>query len=254
MESSITHWVETEFNAINFSDKRLDKRFKSILTEFAKKSEANIASTFNSWANTKACYRFLKNNKVNESLISALHQEKTVERINALLPPSQPVLFIQDTTYIDYDKHTKTSHLDYMIRCPRSTKIARGLLLHNTFALSIQGVPLGLIDQQFIERKKFHGPHPRQLRYWNNPIEEKESFRWIQTIKKCHDLAIHHRPIIHVTDREGDIYELYRDAVELPEQFIIRARINRPINKKNVENRPAKSYLIRWNRKKPGVN
>jgi hypothetical protein len=37
--------------------------------------------------------------------------------------------------------------------------------------------------------------------------------------------------IIHVADREGDIYELYRECADLDENFLIRASHNRDINK-----------------------
>ena len=43
------------------------------------------------------------------------------------------------------------------------------------------------------------------------PIEEKESYRWIEAINKTNNLDISN-DLIHVADREGDIYELYRDC------------------------------------------
>ena len=39
--------------------------------------------------------------------------------------------------------------------------------------------------------------------------------------------------VIHVADREGDIYELYRECFKWDEKFLIRASANRSINKKS---------------------
>jgi hypothetical protein len=52
-----------------------------------------------------------------------------------------------------------------------------GLMLHNTMAVTTTGILLGIVDKSYIDRKKFHGTEPRKLKYWNNPIEDKESFR-----------------------------------------------------------------------------
>jgi hypothetical protein len=41
-----------------------------------------------------------------------------------------------------------------------------------------------------------------------------------------------HTQLIHITDREGDIYELYTLAQQIDEQFIIRAKFDRPTTEK----------------------
>jgi len=60
-------------------------------------------------------------------------------------------------------------------------------MLHNTLAVSDKGIPLGLINQEFIDRKKFIAENlaeGRKIRNWNKPIWEKESQRWINTVVK----------------------------------------------------------------------
>lgn len=60
----------------------------------------------------------------------------------------------------------------------------RGLILHNSFAINEAGVPMGLVNQSFTERKDIK---PGTKKKKNNlvhrqPVEEKESYRWIEAI------------------------------------------------------------------------
>jgi len=64
-------------------------------------------------------------------------------------------------------------------------------MLHITLAVTVDGLPLGLLDQRFIERKKLQGENAaekRNLWHCNEAIEHKESRRWIDVIRACHAL------------------------------------------------------------------
>ena len=247
MESSSLRWIEEEFLRVNFNDKRLSDRFKTILLHMMNKAQKTISSTFDSWGDIKACYRFIKNKKVTSKLMLAPHKEQTLNRI---AHEKNRVLLIQDTTYVDYNSRPNTSDLDFIIRHPRSGDPVKGLMLHNTMALTTRGIPLGLIEQRYIDRKAFHEGNRGKLRYWNNPIQEKESFRWIQVISDFHDNTKEDINVVHVADREADIYELYRDVVDLKESFIVRASVNRSINKSKRREAPKDKLFDLLERKK----
>ena len=109
-----------------------------------------------------------------------------------------------------------------------------GLILHNSLAMTTSGVPLGVLNQQFTRRETILRPNikmPTKQYVHTKPIEEKESYRWIEAINKTNNLDISNN-LIHIADREGDIYELYRDCNKNNIKFVIRARLNRTINKK----------------------
>jgi|GEM_PF-1025401 len=235
MDSSTQAWIESEFFKTDFNDKRLVDRFKKILLTMSDKAQQTISSSFNIWSDIKACYRFITNEKVTDDLILNSHRESTLMRISKENPP---ILLIQDTSYFDYNARAKTVGLDSIIRHPKSGDSVKGLMLHSTMAITTNGIPLGIMDQRYIDRKQFHGKEPRKLRYWNNPIEEKESVRWIKVISDIHSLMKDRKNIIHIADREADIYELYRDVSDLNEAFIIRAKVNRSINKNNRREAP----------------
>lgn len=234
MECSTQRWMKSEFSNSNFGDLRLDKRYFDIIEELSKKSESNVSSAFESWKEIKACYRFIENKKVTIDKILSPHTNKTIERIKK----NPIVLLLQDTTYIDYSERHKTKNLDLIGKSKLASQANKGLMLHTAFAVTPDGLPLGILNQSFIERKSFHGPEQRQIRYWNNPIEDKESHRWVSVIDDTHQINIKESLIVHIADREGDIYELYRDCVDLSEKFIIRAKSNRSINKKKRREAP----------------
>ena len=230
MSCSASAWVHHEFSRIDLGDKRLNQRFKIIATQLARHCGKTLASSFGQWKMIKASYRFFANPKVHEMEILAPHVEQTVARIQT----HDTVLLLQDTTYLDYNNRPKTEGLDLTFRSKLSTA-SQGLLLHNTLAVTDAGIPLGLVDQRFIERKSFIGNNhnaSRKSRHWNRPINEKESIRWINVVQKMYQIDTGQAHVVHVADRECDQYEFFRDAVRMKENVLIRAARNRSINKR----------------------
>jgi hypothetical protein len=61
----------------------------------------------------------------------------------------------------------------------------------------------------------------------NRPIEEKESVRWLQAMENADGDISDAIKVIHVCDREGDIYELFDKAIQSGRHFLIRICENR---------------------------
>lgn len=230
MTASVAKWVNEEFLTLDLGDSRLNQRFRSIMLELSRHCSKNLASCFDCWAKIKASYRVFSNPKVTEQAMLAPHILQTAQRIQQ----HATVLLIQDSTYLDYSSRPKTANLDLTQRS-KYGKAAKGLLLHNTLAVSTEGLPLGLVDQRFIDRKSFHGDNAQEkkaIRHCNSAIEDKESARWIDVLKTVKDMDFGNTKIVHMADRECDIYEFFRDASVLQQSVLIRAARNRAINKK----------------------
>ncbi len=236
MSCSASAWVYKEFGSIDLGDERLNQRFKIIATQLTRHCGKTLASSFRQWKMIKASYRFFANPKVNVMEILAPHVEQTVARIKA----HDTVLLLQDSTYLDYNNRPKTEGLDLTFRSKLSTA-SQGLILHNTLAVTDAGIPLGLVDQRFIERQSFIGNNhkeSRQSRHWNRPANEKESIRWINVVEKTHQIDCGRAHVVHIADRECDQYEFFRDAVQMKEDVLIRAARNRSINKRHRRESP----------------
>jgi hypothetical protein len=67
--NSLKKWSEEEIKKPNFLDKRLDRRFKIMIEQLWNSLGRPIPYACQDWANTKAAYRFLANDKVTEEKI-----------------------------------------------------------------------------------------------------------------------------------------------------------------------------------------
>ncbi|ABV84893.1 IS4 family transposase [Rickettsia massiliae] len=239
MEATDLCWIEQEFGDISFRDMRLVKRFKYIFKKFMQQAQSNISSCFESWSSIKACYRFFSNKKIKAYAILKNHIISTVD--NRIRNEHEKILVIHDTTYIEYKNRVKNDSLDRVFRAQKGKDGSLGLILHNSLALNESGVPLGLLNQKFVRRATINhferGMLTKQYVH-TKPIQEKESYRWIEAIRDINNLNIVDKEIVHIADREADIYEMYKYCDEKNIKFLIRAKENRAINKQKRREKP----------------
>ena len=76
-ENMDSGWVDRELAEGVFGDERLGKRFRSLLEQLSSSPGGSIPLACQDWANTKAAYRFLDNDRVNEAEILGGHFEST---------------------------------------------------------------------------------------------------------------------------------------------------------------------------------
>lgn len=226
-------WLNEEFSEIEFGDKRLKVRFLKIAEQFSKKSEAPINQACEDWADTKAAYRFFNNQKVSSEKIISEHCKRTKIRAEYL----DTILAIQDTCYISYNNHPKTTGL-----CQIRGNV-KGLVMHTTFGVTPAGEPIGILHQKIWSRE----PDLKKSRnYRLVPIEEKEPFKWIEALRESLGLlssSQKEQRIISIADREADIFEFLHEHHKLKTSFIIRAKSDRSVNK---ETRRSKIKETLW--------
>jgi len=85
--------------------------------------------------------------------------------------------------------------------------------LHTTLVVTPQGQPLGLLGQQFFERPIGAAAHTA-AELQKLPIEEKESYRWIEAFQQTIELTPKGVQVVTVRYREADIYEMFVMAQE----------------------------------------
>ena len=232
-------WVVEEFSQVDLGDSRLNDRFRSIILDLSRHCSKTLASSFDGWSKIKASYRFFSNPKVKEQAMLAPHIASSERRIR-----DQPIaLLLQDSTYLDYSSRKKTADLDLITQRCKHANASKGLILHNTLAVTVEGLPLGIIDQRFVDRKVFYNEdvddYKNSGRHRKLGIESKESARWIDVLKTVQKMNFGSTKIVHVADRECDIYEFFRDAKSLKQDVLIRASRNRAIDKKSRREKPS---------------
>ena len=196
-----------DFEIVELGDKRLNKRLI--------KSTEERMEGIKTRSSAKGFYRLLGNEKFKYEKIEKCCVEGTIERIKGL----EKVLLVQDTTDINLEGHKKTEGLGY------SSAHAKGIQCHSCLAVSAEGISLGILNQSYETRLSKSELSAREKA--KRPIEEKESYRWIESLKSSNELIPSGAEAITVCDREGDIFEVYAEACELGSSFVIRSGYNR---------------------------
>ncbi len=222
MANESNEWAKNEFGDAVLGDKRLTDRLVKIADSLISLPESSINEACGSWSEAKAAYRFFQNENVKESDILATHINKTVERTKA----HKRVLVIQDTSYIVYNNHKKTSGLANL----SSYDTAKGIIMHTALAVSIEGLVLGILDQKVYSRPE----ETENLKKKSDRIEDKESVKWLETLRKTNNIIDPTQTeTITVCDREADIYDFFELAHNLNSAVLVRACRDRAVNRKS---------------------
>ena len=233
MERATGAWFDREIAGCSLADERLNKRLRKLLERMGDAMGDSIPLACQDWANTKAAYRFLANDRVSEIDILAGHFQSTRDRTAA---SSGPILVLHDTTEFTYQRDKPGSiGLTYSVNSGRDkagrvrTHTVCGILMHSSLAVTTDGLPLGLAAVKFWTRKKFKGTAAlkRKINPTRVPIEKKESFRWLENLKQSTELLDDPARCVHIGDRESDIYELFCTAQEIGTHFLVRTCVDR---------------------------
>lgn len=225
-----TSWIETELAGIDLADERLNNRAKRIMRNLSSQPSASIPQACEEWSEIKGTYRFLSNDRIKPEQLLEPHVLATLRRMQS----HKVILAVQDTTTLNYSTHRDTEGLGPISNNPDKTL---GFFLHATLAVTPQGCPLGLLQVTAQSRdKKDFGSSRRSQDRNTKAISAKESQRWLDSLSRCQQLAklCPDTTIINIADREGDIYEVFAQALQsLNSQVHALTRVQ---HNRNVEN------------------
>jgi len=215
----IAPWAKEEVAAVDLGDERLDARLGTLLSALGSRPNLSIPAACGGRAEMEAAYRFFDNDKVTFEKVLAPHVGCTIERLAA----QEVALLVQDTTEIDLTRPEQqvegAGTLD---------GVRPGFLLHTLHAFTPEGIPLGTVGAEILNRTEGVSQASAQNRHARQctPIEEKESLRWLTGLRQARELAQQLPGVqcVCVADSEGDIYELFAEPRgEHPVQWLIRA-------------------------------
>ena len=151
---SAAEWAEQQWSHIKLGDARLERRAIQVGTAMAEHPAQSLPQQMGSPVELRGAYYLLNHPGATLRQLSQQHWEQTRQ---AASQPIIVVLFIQDTTELDYTKHSTKEGLGPIGDCR-----GRGLLLHSTLAVVPDATPqiLGLGHQQVVLRKPVVKPRP----------------------------------------------------------------------------------------------
>jgi hypothetical protein len=202
-------WSNLEMNELKTGDKRLDKRVKCTVENLARSSESSFPSCFKTRAELVGAYRLFDNDFVTPEKTLSAHYKSTAQRAKT----NPVVLLLNDTSSLDFTSKKSVNGLGML-----EVSYTRGLFLHPTLAITPDRCCLGLTDCYMWARE---GNKEKRLRRKQLSIEEKESFRWLESYRKSAQFAqaIPDTNFVYISDRESDILELLAEGMEKKQQI-----------------------------------
>jgi Transposase DNA-binding/Transposase Tn5 dimerisation domain len=224
-------WSDSEMANLKTGDKRLDNRVKKTIERMAASTDSSFPSCFKSRAELIGAYRLFDNEFVTPKKILESHYECVAQRSAT----QSLVLLLNDTSSLDYTSR----QIDDLGMLEKT--YTKGFFLHPTLAVTPGRQCLGIMDNCIWTRLPNQGRSkiPASTR-GRQPIEEKESYRWLESYRQAADFAkkVKTTNFVFITDREGDVLELLTEAVnrEIPNlDLLIRAKHDRILPEEGEE-------------------
>ncbi len=187
------------------------------MRRFAQHPTESVPQASTSASESQSIYRFWANKRVKPEQILASHRVSVVERANG----QAVVLAIQDTTDLDFSGLKQTSGLGFIHQSQQ-----QGIKVHSCFAVSGGGEPLGLLHQHTWTRNERSGKRNERRK---KATCDKESGRWLDTLRAAEVGIDESMCLVHVGDREADIYDLFVQPRRAHSHLLIRAEHNRKV-------------------------
>lgn len=238
-------WGQAEMDGLDLGDQRLNRRAVKVLEALASHPTASVPAACGGYAETAAAYRLIENPQVTMQGLLEPHiaatRRRLAEQATAIVPG--------DTTEIDLTRPEQ----QVVGAGPLDGGSRRGVLLHSVVAFTPEGTPLGMLHCEVLNRpdrlaeEKPAGQAQAARQRKHTPIEQKESYRWITSLRAVQEEArrAEQTHVVHVADSEADIFELLAEATQGPPNFdwIVRACQDRTLAG-TAENPPENNEVL----------
>lgn len=195
-----------------------------IATDLVLSGTATVNKAVRDHASKIGFYRTLKNKRIDHTDVLSGSFRKCAQNIDV-----GHVLCIQDTTEFNFDHIGAKLGKDDPDIGPTTNKKTAGLFCHPVLVCDPIGSRIHGLGSASIYNRKWDGQDKYERDYQKLPIEEKESYRWIENAQKTRDLISNDVAITIVGDRESDIYDEFERIPDNNTDVLVRSRCDRRI-------------------------
>lgn len=234
--NACAQWAVDNFGSVKLGDKRRTRRVVRFGEALAMSPGASIPKVFESTYDAVAVYDFLSRPEATPDNLQKCHRELVAERIEN---QTGTVLAISDITTISFSQRGKIESLGPVGDMKHG---GQGFLVHSTIVARYcdehetepedKRAPLeilGLADQTYVVRSRDKDRSKRTVRK-DDPEQWKESFLWEESVPEIKTRSRENLRIVHVADRESDIFEMFAACDKNGHGFVIRANQNRALD------------------------
>jgi hypothetical protein len=211
--------IAREFVGAPLGDRRLNARLEKVVEAIAPAPGRSLPQAAGNARQLQGLYRFLGNEAVGPVALLQPHIENTIERSEM----AQRVLVVHDTTQCEYEGASRRQGLGHL-----HTEQSQGFLAHISLAIRADGsrLPLGVLalhcwTRETLGKSKKDGRKLTEREYAERT--DKESGRWGAQVQRTEELVAGRAELIHVMDREADVFELLAQMVAASRRFVVRA-------------------------------
>lgn len=200
-------WAERQWGQSKLGDKRRTARAVRLGASIAAQPAASLPTQTDSWGDLKAAYRLLNEEDVTHQALSEQHWRATRSMAATL---QAAVLFVQDTSELDFTAHPKTSGLGHI-----GNTRGKGFLLHSCLAIrpgADQAQIIG-VAAQHVWTRQHEARKGRESRTARNK-RPTEAEVWAQIIEEIGQAPRPEAGLLWVSvgDRASDIFSYLRRA------------------------------------------
>ena len=235
--SDPARWAQQQWGDAALGDARRTRRAVQLGAALASRPEASLPQQTGSWGELKSAYRLLNEPDVTHAALSEPHWQATRQQARQ----TDTVLFVQDTSDLDFTAHRHTAGLGWT-----GDQRGRGFLLHSCLALRPAAVPaiLGVAAQKIWTRHAvWKGAETRAARR----RRPRESDVWAEMVETIGPAPTSDQRWVSVSDRASDIFSLARRARAQNWHCLWRVSQNRIV----LTERGRKAKLLDWARRLP---
>ena len=216
-----------EYERINSGDVEIDRRVVKTLVDLSSNPKASIQQACGDIHQAKAVYRLLSNPKFKPEQVTRVSVEESIKRIE--LSGTETLLIIQDSSILKYTNLRETEGLGTIGKGENN----RGIVLHNALGVGINNEIYGMMGQEAIVREveNYGARHKRA----GKRIETKESYKWQKKMEETQKRVPDGVLGVHISDREGDIYEYFERCENIGSKYLCRRTHNRKTADKHDE-------------------
>jgi hypothetical protein len=212
VSQSATNWAYEQWHDVELGDRRLNRRAIRMGIAMTRHPSQSLPQQLGDGAQLKGAYRLLNHQDVTLDKLSKKPWQQTRE----LAGQHGIVLFVQDTTELDYTAHEMKKGLG-----PIGDGRGRGLLLHTTLAVVPSQPPqvLGVGHQKAVLRHPAPKPRPK---YTSSP----EGLVWTDAAEQV-GAPPANQMWVHVGDGGSDDFRFMHACRQRGKHFLVRLSRNR---------------------------
>jgi hypothetical protein len=202
--------IAGEYAGASLGDQRRSTRLIAVAEKLEREPSLGFPRAIGSQSELEAFYRFINNDGFTAEAALAPHRAATLSRARE----SKEVIVVHDTTLVEFS--TPRDGLGV------TTRGRQGFVAHVSLVIADK-VPLGVAHVETLTRS---GTKRRSGKSSHRRVREdsgRESLRWLRGVESIESVRGQQFSAVHITDAEGDFFELLASIHTASARFIIRA-------------------------------